>query len=723
MRHHNLQVTGSVSVNGISAATAADLGAYTSSADIKISTLQLFTASVGTTNTFTASAILRLNDLETKSASVDTTNTTQNNRLNSLEEKTGSLATTGSNTFYGTQVFSGSLYVQDNLIVQGSSSLQNITASAVSIGTNIVNLNTANPAVRYGGISVQDSGSASGVTGSMLWDSTCNRWIYSNPSGVGYSGGIIMSGPRASTLGTETTLTCNYIAKSGGGDHLYDSCIYENNGNVGINTTSPDNITTYKSLHIVGGGVSTGGIFTTSTCDGSLKGRFLTSGGEISIGSVTNSPVVMFTNDTVRISISNTGITCFSCQICSPSIVSCNGTMFLQRGANGCNGLTISEQGGGITADKSNSIRTAGGTSEHLFLTAGINANTSAGGYIKLGGDRYSCVGINTAPTFALDVCSGDAQTAKFARYCAGTGISNGQIAEFVNLAASGYSSYIYIGSAPGTDWKIGKNVTNCNANYDFTIVDSNNSGRMRITPTGEVCFACQVCSPILVLNNSSSTGTMNMGTISTGGVANQIIGSQYSAYAYTGTLSFRVGTWGAGSDYAPTEQMKIEVQGPDTKASRITMIPNGGSVIMCGDLQTIGFYGKSYGVTCTVGSSVSIIDTGISIPNNSTYLVSFTANPATAGGVYSWTEVGYLVINSQWNGSSNTQLITYTKAAGGGTSVYPGAITVYPYFLVSGTEYTQTTSYAPSGQIRLKFCGFSNSPGASQTTYLTRIM
>ena len=121
----------------------------------------------------------------------------------------------------------------------------------------------------------------------------------------------------------------------------------------------------------------------------------------------------------------------------------------------------------------------------------------------------------------------------------------------------------------------------------------------MRITPTGEVCFACQVCSPVLVLNNSSSTGIMNMGAISTGGVANQIIGSQYSGYAYTGALSFRVGTWGAGSDYGTTEQMKIEVQSPDTKASRITMIPNGGSVVMCGDLQTIGFYGKSYGVTC----------------------------------------------------------------------------------------------------------------------------
>ena len=65
-------------------------------------------------------------------------------------------------------------------VVQGSSSIQNITASAVSIGTNTILLNTANPAVRYGVINVIDSGS-SASTGSLLWDSTNNVWIYVNP--------------------------------------------------------------------------------------------------------------------------------------------------------------------------------------------------------------------------------------------------------------------------------------------------------------------------------------------------------------------------------------------------------------------------------------------------------------------------------------------------------------------------------------------------------------
>jgi hypothetical protein len=189
----------------------------------------------------TASNIARLSNLETKSSSVDIS-------ISNINSKTGSYATTGSNSFYGTQVFSGSVFIANDLIVQGSSSIQYISASSVSIGTNIVQLNTATPSVRYAGLAVQDSGSSAGITGSILWDSLCNRWMYSNPSTIGYSGGIIMSGPRAATLGEETTLTCNYIVKSGGGDHLYDSNIWESGSKVGINTTSPLNPSTFDSV-------------------------------------------------------------------------------------------------------------------------------------------------------------------------------------------------------------------------------------------------------------------------------------------------------------------------------------------------------------------------------------------------------------------------------------------------------------------------------------------
>jgi hypothetical protein len=222
MRHHNLQVTGSVVVNGLGLATTADLNTYTASADAKISTLQSFTASVGTTNTFTASANSRLNSIETITASNVA-------RLNSLEIKTGSLATTGSNTFIGTQTITGSLFISADLIVQGSSSLQNITASAVSIGTNIVNLNTANPAIRYAGLVIGDSGSI-GSSGSFLYDSVQDEMIFVHRGANStVTSSVVLMGPQTyDSIGSEIYPTSNIIQKGTGNEHLVDSCIFDN---------------------------------------------------------------------------------------------------------------------------------------------------------------------------------------------------------------------------------------------------------------------------------------------------------------------------------------------------------------------------------------------------------------------------------------------------------------------------------------------------------------
>ena len=244
MRHHNLQVTGSVVVNGLGVATASELTAYTASTDAKISTLQAFTAStsgrLNSIESVSASNIARINSLETTSASVDTLNTAQNNRLNSIEIKTGSLATTGSNTFIGTQTITGSLFISSDLIVQGSSSLQNITASAVSIGTNLINLNTANPAIRYAGLSIGDSGSI-GSSGSFLYDSVQDEMIFVHRgTSTVVTSSVVLMGPQTfDNIGSETYPTSNIIQKGTGNEHLIDSCIYESGGCVGINTNTP----------------------------------------------------------------------------------------------------------------------------------------------------------------------------------------------------------------------------------------------------------------------------------------------------------------------------------------------------------------------------------------------------------------------------------------------------------------------------------------------------
>jgi hypothetical protein len=142
---------------------------------------------------------------------------------------TGSLATTGSNTFIGTQTITGSLFISSNLIVQGTSSLQNITASAVSIGTNLINLNTANPAIRYAGLVIGDSGSVGG-SGSFLYDSVQDEFIFVHrgDSSVVTSSVTLMGPETYDNVGNETYPTLNIIQKGTGKEHLVDSCIFDN---------------------------------------------------------------------------------------------------------------------------------------------------------------------------------------------------------------------------------------------------------------------------------------------------------------------------------------------------------------------------------------------------------------------------------------------------------------------------------------------------------------
>jgi hypothetical protein len=185
--------------------------------------------------------------------------------VSSSSQVTGyGFATTGSNNFQGTQTITGSLYISANLVVQGSSSLQDVTGSNVYIGTNKINLNTDTPSIRFGGISVFDSGSNFGESGSLLWDSQNNRWLYQHPysSGAPYKSAILISGPKNSgSLGSEETLTSGKIMVAVGDDHIGNSIITETNGGIGIS----------GSLSITGSvlvGVDKGIIFDSSGASG-----------------------------------------------------------------------------------------------------------------------------------------------------------------------------------------------------------------------------------------------------------------------------------------------------------------------------------------------------------------------------------------------------------------------------------------------------------------------
>ena len=178
---------------------------------------------------------------------------------------TGSLFGTSSWAVSASSALSAPLYlpltggtISGNLTVIGTSSFAYTTSSIVQVGASTITLNTNNPATRFGGITVIDSGSfGNSSTGSLFWDSLNNRWIYSNPSGSSYDGGMLISGPRnTSGLGNEQGTANNYITKGQGGDHITSSMIYEDSsGRVGIGTTSP-----IFKLEVSGSDISANGI-------------------------------------------------------------------------------------------------------------------------------------------------------------------------------------------------------------------------------------------------------------------------------------------------------------------------------------------------------------------------------------------------------------------------------------------------------------------------------
>ena len=246
-------------------------GAFATSLSASNANISSLSASVSTvTGNFSSSVATSFSqsnyNTSLLSASIDV-------RLDGIE---ANYATTGSNTFKGTQVFSGSLFVTENLVVFGSSSLVNVTASAVSVGTNTIVLNTSSPAVRFGGISVADSGSGGGTSGSLFWDSLNNNWLYQHPLGGGESAmsAMLISGPKNSgSLGDELHITPGKIMVAVGDDHIGDS-IMTQTGNV--ITLAGDLITT----GVISGSISaTNGVVSgSSQLTSSYDTRYVISG-------------------------------------------------------------------------------------------------------------------------------------------------------------------------------------------------------------------------------------------------------------------------------------------------------------------------------------------------------------------------------------------------------------------------------------------------------------
>jgi hypothetical protein len=147
-------------------------------------------------------------------------------------------ATTGSNTFQANQIVTGSLFITQNLVVAGSSSIQYISSSVVDIADNIITVNAFNPGVRFGGLAVADSGSSPRVSGSILFDSIKDQWIFVHESSATTSSVILMGPETYNDLGNESYISANRLPKGSGVEHLRDSNISDTGTVVSINSNT-----------------------------------------------------------------------------------------------------------------------------------------------------------------------------------------------------------------------------------------------------------------------------------------------------------------------------------------------------------------------------------------------------------------------------------------------------------------------------------------------------
>ena len=208
------------------------------------SSVSSLSSSVATTTSDLSSSIATTtsnlsSNISSLSSSVATTTLNTKNRVDSIESKTGSYATTGSNIFQGTQTITGSLYVSQDLIIGGSSSIQHITSSQLNIGDNIITVNAINPSVRFGGLSVIDSGSNPQLSGSILFDSVKDEWLFVHQTQGIITSSVLLTGPMTfNDIGNEAYLTLNRLTKGTGLEHLADSNITDTGTLVSINSNT-----------------------------------------------------------------------------------------------------------------------------------------------------------------------------------------------------------------------------------------------------------------------------------------------------------------------------------------------------------------------------------------------------------------------------------------------------------------------------------------------------
>jgi uncharacterized coiled-coil protein SlyX len=161
-----------------------NLETTSASVNISISNINITTASLNTFSasqiskdatlaTYTASVENRFSTLATLTGSIATEQTAQNNRLTKLEESTASLNSYTASLKTAITVVGSDVTLNGNLTVAGATT--QINSTTLNIGDNIIQLNGTG--ATNAGLVVRDATASTTVSGSLLWDTTNDRWI------------------------------------------------------------------------------------------------------------------------------------------------------------------------------------------------------------------------------------------------------------------------------------------------------------------------------------------------------------------------------------------------------------------------------------------------------------------------------------------------------------------------------------------------------------------
>ena len=434
-------------------------------------------------------------------------------------------ATSGSLYVSGSSIFTGSVSINGSLNATASWATNALTASFLPIGTynitsswanNVISASFATTAQTANALNTGNSYTVSGLTnnGTLSQQGTLSM-------GSGYQ--ILATTGTTSNPGIAFVGDTNTGIYSSGADTIglvtggSEKVTINSTGNVGIGTTSPGakldvvggiNSSTANNFNITSGPYNA--VFynnSTSSTDynairiyqgasGSAVGYFGTGGsatGNVSfrntfvVGTQNSNDFVLNTTDTERVRITSggnvgigtttpnakldvngniivTGSLTTTSTIVARNYIMATDTLYIQKGVGGYQSYITAEQTAASTGNSFKFWNSGTGT----LMTIGYN------GYVGIG---------TTSPTYQLHVNGGPTEVggqvvAAFEKQSS----TDGKIATFVNTTGSGYTSYIYIGSNPGRDWKIGKNVLNSGTTGHFQITNDLNQLRMQIS-------------------------------------------------------------------------------------------------------------------------------------------------------------------------------------------------------------------------------------------------